>query len=170
MSVILIGPMGAGKSTLGKLLARRLGLVFTDLDHDIASLAGMSIPEIFSRLGEKVFRQYEAQSLEQAIGSKSLLATGGGAVLRGSNRKLLRQNPPVIWLDASPEVLARRIGGDVNRPLLAGVDPLAKARELDAVRRPLYAECADLHVRTDQLDAEQVVDYIIAYLTESGHA
>jgi len=168
--ILLIGPMGAGKSTLGKTLAKRLGLGFTDLDEEIVAQAGMSIPEIFSRLGERVFRQYEAQNLAQAVELKRVLATGGGVVLRESNRKILHQNPPVVWLDAPPEVLARRIAGDANRPLLAGVDPLAKARELDTVRRQLYAECANLHVRTDQFDAEQAVDYIIAYLTESGHA
>jgi len=171
LGVILIGPMGAGKSELGKSLARRLGLGFVDLDKQIVAQAEMTIPEIFSRLGEKVFRQYEAQCLAQAVDSKQqVLATGGGVVLRESNRKLLHQNPPVVWLDAPPEVLASRIAGDANRPLIADVDPLVKARELDTVRRPLYAECANLHVRTDQFDAEQAVDYIIAYLTESGHA
>jgi len=168
MGVTLIGPMGAGKTTLGKLLARRLNLDFVDLDDEIIVQAGMSIPDIFSRLGERVFRQYEARALEREIESARVLATGGGVVLRASNRELLRQHPPIVWLDALPEALARRIAGDANRPLLAGVDPLLRARQLDTERRPLYAECASLQLRTDKFDIEQTVDYICCYLSESG--
>ena len=168
MSVILVGPMGAGKSTIGKALSCHLGFGFVDLDKAIVAKMGMAIPEIFSRLGEDVFRKNEAECFEHSIKTRQVLATGGGVVLRESNRELLRNHPPVIWLDASPEVLATRIVGDTNRPLIADVDPLTKARELDAVRRPLYAECADLHVSTDKLDIDQAVDCILTYLSESG--
>ncbi|MDX8410286.1 MAG: shikimate kinase [Mariprofundaceae bacterium] len=168
MRVTLVGPMGAGKSTLGQALARRLDLTFVDLDEEIVSQAGMSIPDIFAQLGEDAFRRDETRCLNKIIGTENVLATGGGVVLLASNRKRLRQHAPVIWLDSPPEVLAQRIADDANRPLLTGVDPLIKARQLDADRRPLYAECADLHVRTDQLDVEQTVECICSYLSESG--
>jgi len=164
--MLLIGPMGAGKSTVGRLLAARLAFPFVDLDEAIVVRAGKTIPAIFAEEGEIAFRRLESQLLAEQVGSQAVVATGGGAVLTEGNRLLLKAHPPVIWLDAPPEVLALRIAGDLNRPLLNGVDPLQKARELDAIRRPLYAECASLHLRTDQLKTHAAVAAILRFLSE----
>jgi len=155
--------MGAGKSTIGRRLAARLRIPCVDLDAVIVEQAGKSIPSIFEDDGEAVFRELESQCLKDVWtdATSKVIATGGGIVLAASNRKLLQTSGFVVWLDASPEVLARRIGGDSNRPLLNGVDPLQRARELDAQRRPLYKSCADLCVDTAKLRVPQAIDAIM---------
>ncbi|MBL1352214.1 MAG: shikimate kinase [Zetaproteobacteria bacterium] len=155
--------MGAGKSTIGRRLAARLKVTSVDLDAVIVEQVGCSIPDMFAEQGEAAFRALESECLKRLCedGQNKVLATGGGAVLSESNRELIKQSGFVIWLDASPEVLAKRIGGDRNRPLLKGVKPLQRARELDAQRRPLYKSCADLRIDTGKMRVPQTVHTIM---------
>lgn len=166
-TLFLVGPMGAGKSTIGRLLAARLGRRFVDMDEEIAAASGRSIPRIFQEEGEDAFRRLERDALRRlrAEGGDLVVATGGGVVLDPANRRLLREGI-VVWLDAPPEVTAARTAGDANRPLLAGVDPLEKAQELDRKRRPLYAEVADHRVPGGGMGVEEVVADILAFLRQ----
>ncbi len=164
--VLLIGLMGSGKSTIGKLLASRLSLSFVDLDEKIVAQQGKSIPQIFEQEGEATFRALESQALEEALQfQESVIATGGGAILSEYNRELMQQSGKVIWLDASPEVLADRITGDSNRPLLHDVNPLEKMRVLTAERNPLYAEIADLRIDTGLMNTKEAVDTIADFMS-----
>jgi len=160
--------MGSGKSILGKQLASRLSLDLVDLDDLIVSQAGKTIPEIFKDEGEEAFRALESKVLAEALAqdNEQIIATGGGAVLSAENRALMKQNGYVIWLDASPTVLAERIAGDTNRPLLDDVDPLFKMISLATQRNPLYAEVADLRVDTEKLSDKEAVAKIINFLSD----
>ncbi len=157
--IALVGLMGAGKSTLGKRLAKKLGRPFCDLDEVIVARAGKPIPAIFAEDGEAAFREMEAQALAEALANPKplVIATGGGVVERADNRARLRKQAFVVWLDAPPEVLAARIAGDRNRPLLAGEDPFARMRMLDRRRRAWYAEVADLRVSTEDFPPDALV-------------
>ncbi len=170
MHVILIGPMGSGKSTIGRHLAARLRVPFADLDDVIVQRAGKSIPDIFAEDGECVFRALEGEELAEACANHKpqVIGTGGGIVMSAPNRERMKKAGRVIWLDASPEILADRIRGDANRPLLKGVDPLVKSRELHRKRSPLYEECANLKACTGETQIEEAVDTIMAFLSELG--
>jgi len=168
--VFLIGPMGAGKSTIGKPLSERLERPFYDMDQMIVEKTGRSIPEIFANDGECNFRAMEGQMLAELCAGKepAVIATGGGVVLSAPNRKRMQDSGNVIWLDVPPEVAAERIKDDANRPLLLGVDALQKARELDHQRRNLYISISEYQVRTDQLEPEAAVEGIINFLENYG--
>jgi shikimate kinase len=148
-NIYLVGLMGAGKTSVGKLLARRLGKTFYDCDQEIERTTGVRIPVIFEIEGETGFRARERKMLAELVErSDAVLATGGGVVLAEENRRLLRQHGVVVYLCASPQDLWRRTRHDRNRPLLQTSDPLAKLAELYQVRDPLYREIADLIVDT----------------------
>lgn len=166
--IILIGSMGSGKSTIGRLIAARLRISFVDLDEAIVDRAGKPIPQIFEEDGECIFRALEGEVLEAITTDSELkiIATGGGAVLRAPNRERMKSAGHIIWLDAPPEILAERTASDPNRPLLKGVDPLQKARELDMQRRQIYESCADFRVDTSILSVNEAVEEIAAFLSE----
>ena len=160
--------MGSGKSILGKQLASRLLLKLVDLDDCIVAQAGKPIPDIFEDEGELTFRVLETKALKDALQSDqdSIVSTGGGAILSPQNRALMKAHGQVVWLDAPAKVLAERISGDSNRPLLNNVDPLQKMEFLMQQRNPLYAEIANLRVDTDKLSDKEAVDKIIYFLSE----
>jgi len=148
-NIYLVGLMGAGKTTVGRMLARRLKLRFVDSDHEIETRCGVKIPVIFEIEGEAGFRSREAQVLAELTALEgSILATGGGVVLSEENRRLLAARGTVVYLRATPEHLYERVRQDRNRPLLATGDPLARLRSLYAERDPLYRSIADLVVDT----------------------
>lgn len=144
-NLVLIGPMGAGKSSLGRLLAPRFGLVLRDLDRMIEERCGVAIPTIFELEGEAGFRQRERGVLEEVCaGAGQLIATGGGAVLDPANRERLRRCGFVVWLKVGIELQLRRLGRDRSRPLLQVAEREQRLRQLAAEREPLYAETCDL--------------------------
>lgn len=146
-NIYLVGLMGAGKTTVGRQLAKRLNRRFVDADQEIEARTGVRIPVIFEIEGEAGFRQREAQVIGALCRERDLVvATGGGAVLDVANRESLKGSGLVIYLSASPEILFKRTCQDRNRPLLQVADPLARLRELHAQRDPLYRELADLVV------------------------
>lgn len=170
-SLYLVGMMGAGKSTVGRLLARRLKLRFLDCDHEIERRCGVTIPLIFEIEGEAGFRAREAQVLAELTALRGIvLATGGGAVLSAQNRRRLAENGTVIYLRARPEDLYNRVRHDRNRPLLATRDPLRRLRELYAERDPLYASIADLVVDTGRQTVQALARELITKLGERWKA
>ena len=148
-NIFLVGMMGAGKTSVGKLLARRLGKAFYDCDQEIERATGVKIPVIFEIEGEAGFRAREARMLAELAGrSEIVLATGGGAVLSADNRKLLAGNGVVVYLRAVAADLWQRTRHDRNRPLLKTPQPLDKLEQLFAERDPLYRSIADIIVDT----------------------
>lgn len=161
MSIVLVGLPGAGKSTVGRRLAARLGLPFADTDEAIAADADLSIPNIFARHGEAAFRDAERQLIAGLVERPpQVIATGGGAFLNPVTRARLLAYCTVIWLDGDVSVFARRAG---PRPLLDSADPLGSLKRLAAVRNPIYAE-AHLRIDSGALRPEGVVDRIVAAL------
>ena len=162
-NIFLVGMMGAGKTTVGRLLARRLKLRFVDSDREIETRCGVKIPVIFEIEGEAGFRTREALAVEALTGLEGIvLATGGGAVLAEPNRRHLSARGTVVYLSARPEDLYDRVRHDRNRPLLAGGQPLARLRELHRQRDPLYRSVADIVLETGaqsvQALARQLLD------------
>ncbi len=146
-NLFLIGPMGAGKSTVGRHLADFLRMPFVDLDHEIEERTGAAIPLIFELEQEAGFRRRESMLLAELTGRRGVvLATGGGAVLDADNRRLLRERGYVIWLDASVDAQLARLARDRRRPLLQAPDRRERLENLAAQRNALYAETADLHL------------------------
>ena len=138
--IVLVGLMGAGKSTVGRRLAQKLRLPFVDADHEIEAAAGMTVTEIFDRFGEPYFRDGERRVIARLIdGAPKVVATGGGAFMNDGTRALILAQSIAIWLDAEPHVLAERVQRRDTRPLLRGRKPLEVLRELSAVRNPVYA-------------------------------
>ncbi len=168
-NIFLVGPMGAGKSTIGRLLARELGLTFTDSDREIEERSGANIPWIFDVEGESGFREREARVIDDLSRSGGLvLATGGGVVMRAENRQALRGRGTVVYLKTSVDEQLERTGRDRNRPLLQTEDPRAVLTRLMEVRDPLYREVADLIIATDRQSPKAVVQSIIEQLSTAS--
>jgi shikimate kinase len=161
--ILLVGMMGAGKTTTGRLVAHRFGWDYLDSDVEVEKKTGLSVPALFARDGELAFRDAEAEVLREACARTDpvVISVAGGAVLRPETRDLLRASGRVIWLRARPATLAERVGDGVGRPLL-DQDPGAALLALDAVRRPLYAEVADETIDVDDLSPDEVGGRIIA--------
>lgn len=170
-SIFLVGPMGAGKSTSGRLLARTLGLTFIDSDKVIEERTGASIPLIFELEGEAGFRARERAVIDDLTREAGIvLATGGGAILAPENREALRSRGKVVYLHASVDHQMERTAHDRNRPLLQTPDRRGKLEELMKVREPLYRETAHLVVETDGLAPKTVVQRIIRGLRLDGRS
>jgi shikimate kinase len=167
-SIVLVGLMGVGKSTVGRRLARRLGLPFTDSDDEIERAADHEIREIFDRFGEASFRDGERRVLRRLIaGERKVIATGGGAFMDAETRALILDRCIAIWLEAEMETLAERVARRGHRPLLAGKDPLPFLRELGQARNPVYAQ-AHLRVRSGPGPHDRTVDRILQALAEQA--
>jgi len=164
--IVLVGLMGVGKSTVGRRLAKRLGLPFVDSDSEIEGAAGLSAAEVFERYGEKDFRDGERRLVARLIeGEVRVIATGGGAYVDRRTRELLNERAITVWLDAPVEVLAERTARRDTRPLLRTVDPKQTLERLSEERRPSYAE-AHIHVRSGDGAHRDVVDSILRALDD----
>jgi shikimate kinase len=164
-SIVLIGVMAAGKSSVGACLRRRTGLGLLDTDEIVASNFGMSIPEIFAEHGEKTFRDAETEALRRVrTEEQTLIITGGGVVLRKENVAILRSQASIVWLDADEETLFARASRKQNRPLLQTKNPRKTFSQILGARRPLYANIADIRVDTSVLTDEEVAVAILAKL------
>ncbi|HEX4234113.1 MAG TPA: shikimate kinase [Caldimonas sp.] len=153
---------GSGKSTIGEATANRLALLYTDCDRSIERRAGCSIAAIFERSGEHGFREVEAEVLGIAVAeSASVIATGGGVVLRDANRELLRTHTCCVYLRASHELLWRRLRRDRRRPLLQVADPEQRLRQMSAERGPLYEQTAHIVIDTDGVAIDHLVDEVV---------
>jgi shikimate kinase len=170
-NLFLVGMMGAGKTTVGRLLARSMKLRFFDSDREIERRCGVAIPVIFEIEGEAGFRAREQQVIEELTALRGIvLATGGGTVLAAANRRSLAAGGTVVYLNARPEDLYERVHQDRNRPLLATADPLARLRELHAERDSLYREVADLVVDTGAQSAQILARDLLEKLEERWKA
>jgi shikimate kinase len=169
-NIFLIGPMGAGKTTMGRQLAKKLHLDFIDSDHAIEEHTGADIALIFDKEGEDGFRQREQAMIDALTRQNNVvLATGGGAVLNASNRKHLKCRGTVIYLHSSVQHLIARIRHDKQRPLLQTADPVATLRELMKIREPLYRETADIVIDTGNKSIHSVVKLILDRLQSYQH-
>ena len=168
-NLALVGPMGAGKSAIGRVLAERLGLRFADLDHEVETAAGADIATIFECAGEAGFRARECAALQALLDSDGLvLATGGGAVLRAANREWLHRATHVFYLRSTPEDLFRRLRHDTQRPLLQVADPLRRLRELYRERDPLYRQVAHYVIETGRPSVPALVNMVLMQLELAG--
>jgi shikimate kinase len=163
-SIVLVGMMGAGKSSVGRRLAPRIGIPFVDADAEIEMAAGMSIPEIFASHGESDFRAGEARVIARLLDAgPQVLATGGGAFMNPGTRAAIAAKGISVWLKAELDVLIKRIRRRQDRPLLATGDPVATLRDLIAARHPVYAQ-ADLTIQSRDVPHEKIVDEILEAL------
>jgi len=157
-SVVLVGMMGAGKSTIGRRLSARLRLPFLDADLEIEAAAGMSIPDIFETHGEPHFRDGEARVIARLLDNgPGIIATGGGAFLREETRRRIRDKAVSIWLKADADIIMKRIKRRADRPLLQTADPAATVERLIGEREPFYRE-ADLTIWSRDVPHEKIVD------------
>ncbi|AQQ69313.1 shikimate kinase [Microbulbifer agarilyticus] len=167
--IFLVGPMGAGKSTIGKLLAAQLGLPFADSDKVLEDRTGADIPWIFDVEGEAGFRRRESEVLgDLCNGVAQVIATGGGIVLKAENRELLKQGGFIVYLRASLDQLVERTSKNSNRPLLQVADPRAKLAEILEQREAYYAEVADLVCDTDNCTPKQAAQLVADRLAEQS--
>lgn len=165
----LVGLPGSGKSTVGRQLARRLGVYFSDSDTVIEQQLGCSIREYFEREGEEAFRDIEEDVIDKlSLSHHGVLATGGGAVLRPANRLHLHDRGTVVYLRSTPEEVFRRLRHDVNRPLLQVKDPLGRLRDLFVARDPLYRKTAHFTIETGRPSVATLVNKITMQLELSG--
>lgn len=174
-NVFLIGPMGVGKTTIGRQLARALELEFIDSDHEIEARTGADIPWIFDIEGEAGFRRRERAVIADLVHREGIaLATGGGAILDADNRADLAANGSVVFLKASIDRILSRTQKNQNRPLLMTDDPRTRIEQLMAERDPLYREIADVIVDTDRRGIRSTVNFILKHLGEAqtgqGHS
>ena len=165
-NIALIGFMGAGKTAVGRLLAKKLGKELVEMDSLIEQKAGKSIPDIFNEDGEAAFRQLEIEVTGEAAGDDNrVIACGGGVVLNWENVDRLKEGAVVVYLTASPEVILRRVSDDSSiRPLLKSRNKDRTIRELMRFRKPLYERAADIEIDTSELDIEAIAEQIIARL------
>ncbi len=167
-NVFLVGLMGAGKTTAGRILARRLKRTFHDSDQEIERRCGVKVPVIFDIEGEAGFRQREASIIAELTALEDVvLATGGGAILAPASRRLLASRGTVVYLHAQPAALYERVRRDKNRPLLATADPLARLAALYAERDPLYREVADIVVDTGRQSVQILARQLLGQLRET---
>ncbi len=167
-NIILIGPMGSGKSTIGNIIAKRLNREFQDSDHYIEDRTGVDIARIFDIEGEAGFRERESRALADLLSRDNrVIATGGGSVLRAENRKLLRKKGYIVFLDTSVREQLQRLRRDKKRPLLQTENPRERLEALFVERRPIYLELADLAVKTDKRVARRLAADIIGQLPEN---
>ena len=163
-TLVLVGLMGAGKSSVGRRLAARLGLPFVDADQEIEAAAGMTVDDIFSRHGEPAFRDGERRVIARLLDNPlQVLATGGGAFMDERTRALIRERAISIWLHAELDELVRRVSRRTDRPLLKGRDPRAVLEQLIAERYPIYAQ-ADVVVPSSAGSADETVERILERL------
>ena len=164
-SIVLIGMMGVGKSSIGRRLGARLGIPFVDADAEIEAAAGMSIADIFARHGEAAFRSGESRVIARLLdGGPQVLATGGGAVMNPDTRALIKEKGVSVWLSADFDLLMRRISKrKAERPMLHTADPAATLSSLLAEREPIYAQ-ADLTVQSREVPHDAVMNEIVAAL------
>ena len=168
-TISLIGLPGGGKSTVGRHLARNLGVPFFDSDHEVERRIGGSIRDHFAAHGEEEFRDIEQDVIAQLTQADAgVVATGGGAVLREANRRALHERSTVIYLRSSPEELFRRLRHDTRRPLLQVPDPLRKLRELYHARDPLYRQTAHFIIETGRPSVPKLVNMVLMQLELAG--
>jgi shikimate kinase len=169
-NIILVGFMGAGKTAIGKRLALRLSLKFIDVDREIERIVKMPIPLIFKRHGLIRFRSEEELMIARICRSKNqVIATGGGAILKETNRQVLKEGGKVIWLKADPEQIVKRVGQGKGRPLLKRGNIKEIVERLLTERQVLYQEIAHLSIDTDNKSIEQVVDELYRMLKDEYH-
>ncbi len=169
LNIILVGPMGAGKTTIGRLLAIRLKVPFMDSDREIEARTGANIAWIFDVEGEEGFRQRESKMIDELTRNRPLvLATGGGAILSEDNRRYMTGRGKVVYLLTSIEQQLERTNWDRNRPLLQTENPRARLEELMAIRDPLYREIADMLVDTDTRSPKSVSEEIARILEQQN--
>ncbi len=173
--LVLVGMMGTGKSTVGRLVARRLGWRFVDLDEELCRRSGMSVAALFAARGERGFRTLESQCLLEVLerdDASAVVSVGGGAVLDPRNRARLARAGAVAWLRARPQTLAARVGGGAGRPLLAATAEQGTTElvleELSEARAPLYAAVADTVLDTDDLAPEELAEGLLKALPALG--
>lgn len=165
MNLVLIGYRGTGKSTVGEILARRLGWPLQSLDPMIIQRAGMSIPALVEKFGWDHFRDLESAVLQEAVaGDRQVLDCGGGIILRPENRAALKKSGAVVWLTAEVETIAGRLADKTDRPSLTGASFIDEIAEVLEQRRELYRDAADLVIATDYKSSERIADEIIAAL------
>ena len=169
LRIALVGLPGSGKSTIGRQLARRLGLSALDTDHVIEQRLGCSIREYIEREGEASFRDVEQAVIDDVTQSHSgIISTGGGSVLRLTNREHLHSRCHVVYLRSSPEEIFRRLRHDMQRPLLQVDDPLTRLRDLYAIRDPLYRETAHFVVETGRPSVANLLNMVVMQLELAG--
>ena len=167
-NIILIGPMGSGKSTIGNIIAKRLHREFRDSDHLIEKRTGVDIARIFDIEGEQGFRDRESNALSELLSQNNrVIATGGGSVLRQENQKLLKQKGYIVFLDTSVDQQMRRLAKDKKRPLLQTENPRQRLEALFDERHPIYLDLADLAIKTDKRVARRLAADIINQLPDN---
>ena len=167
-NIILIGPMGSGKSTIGNIIAKRLHREFRDSDHFIENRTGVDIARIFDIEGEQGFRDRESNALSELLSENNrVIATGGGSVLRSENRQLLKQKGYIVFLDTTVNQQMQRLRRDKNRPLLQTENPRERLESMFAERRPIYLDLADLAVKTGKRMARRLASDIINQLPDN---